>query len=129
MMPYIVLAAIGLGLDSLKIALQIAAAIFTLNLGRIALQLDLDLDLALKIAAAIFTLNVGGIAFSIIGLGIGIHFFSVVWSYKEQVKEERSRITNDDPNLLPLHLGDKCRGGGIPRCKKRFCGKICFCAI
>ena len=99
MMPYIVLAAIGLGIE------------------------------ALEIAAAIFTLNLGGIAFSIIGLAIGIHFFSVVWSYKEQVKEERSRITNDDPNLRPLHLGDKCRGGGIPRCKKRFCGKICFCAI
>ena len=99
MMPYIVLAAIGLGIE------------------------------ALEIAAAIFTLNLGGIAFSIIGLAIGIHFFSVVWSYKEQVKEERSRITNDDPNLLPLHLGDKCRGGGILRCKKRFCGKICFCAV
>ena len=45
MMPYIVLAAIGLGLDSLKIALQIAAAIFNLYLGGIALQLDWDLDL------------------------------------------------------------------------------------
>ena len=86
-MPYIVLAAIGLGWK----LLEIVSAIFILPLG---------LGHVRQWAAMYY-------AFSIIGLGIGIHFFSVVWSYKEQVKEERSRITNDDHNQLPLRLGDK----------------------
>ena len=41
---------------------------------------------ALQLAATVFTLNIGGIVGSSIGLVIGAHYFMVVWSYKKEVE-------------------------------------------